>query len=151
LPTQKFTLTLALATMGFTSAFLLSLVLPNLIFGNAGTSSISRDLGVQTVRVILFFASCACIFGITPYIIFDFYKISRLEAAMSHHIRSSMQVVMLDIENASSATTNAEALKLLDHAFKTCENMVENLPERISKEAPRFEAAPATAESKPKL
>jgi len=136
--------------MGFTSAFLLSLVLPNLIYGNTGTSSISKDIGVQTVRVILFFASCACIFGITPYLIFDFYKISRVEAAMSHHIRSNMQVVILDIENASATTTNEETLKLLDHAYKTCENMIENLPERISKEAPRFAAPPATAESKQK-
>jgi len=144
-------LLLALSTVGFTGAFLLSLVLPNLIYGNVGASAISKDIGVQTTRIILFFASCACIFVITPYLIFTYYKISRLEAAMSHHIRSKIQVVILDIENASASTTDPETLKLLDHAFKECVDMVDNLPGRIVKEAPRFVAVPATAERRTKL
>jgi len=62
-----------------------------------------------------------------------------------------MQVIMLDIEHASAATSDTETLKLLNHAFEACQDMALNIPDRISKEAPHFTPAPATAESKPNL
>jgi hypothetical protein len=131
-------LVLALVAVGFVGSFLLSLVLPNLIAGDTGASALSIKIGVQNVRLVLFFASCVFLFGIGPYLIYNFYKIMRLEATTTHYIRNKLQIVILDIENASMLSKDPETTKLLSHAFQACEDMVENLPKRIDSEAPRF-------------
>ncbi len=137
---QKVILLFALLALGFVGSFLLSLVLPNLILGSNGASAISIAIGVQDMRLILFFASCVCLFGIGPYLIFNSYKIMRLEAVTTHYIRNKLQVVILDIENASTITTDTETLKVLSHAFEACQDMVSNLPKQIDREASSFNA-----------
>lgn len=134
---KNLTLFLTLVALGFTGSFLLSLVLP---IGNDDFSTLSTIIGAQTVRIILFFASCFCLFGIGPYLIYNFYRIARLEATTTHYIRNRLQVVMFDIENASAATNDPEAVRLLAHAFEACQDMVLDLPERIDREAPSFSA-----------
>lgn len=145
MPSQRIILVLALVAVGFVGSFLLSLVLPNLVLGNTGASALTLKFGVEAIRLVLFFASCICLFGIAPYLIYNAYKIMRLEATTTHYIRNKLQIVILDIENASMLAKDPEASKLLSHAFETCEDMVENLPKQIDKEAPRFNSVKAQA------
>jgi len=53
-------------------------------------------------------------------------------------MRNKLQVVVFDIENASMATRDADALKFLNHAFESCQDMILNLPQQIDREAPTF-------------
>jgi hypothetical protein len=138
---------LSLTALAFIGAFLLSLVLPAFFLPSSTTSPVSLAIGMNVVRAILFVAASVCLFGVCPYVVFNFYKILRLEAATDHFIRSKMQVIMVDIEMASMTTTDAETLKLLSHAFEVCKDTVENTPSQIEREAATF-VVPTLKQSK---
>jgi hypothetical protein len=137
---SRFLMILCLTALTFIGSFLLSLVLPALFLPASATSPVSLAIGVSTVRVILFLAASVCLFGVCPYVVFNFYKILRLEAATDHFIRSKMQVIMLDIETASLTAKDAETLKSLSHAFQVCKDTVENIPSQIDRAAVGFVA-----------
>ena len=144
---QKVVLFLALFSLGFFGSFILSLVLPGLI-SSGSDSLVSASIGVGAVRLILFFASCICLFGIGPYLVINFYKINRLETTTTHYIRNWLQVLTLDIENASMTAVNGETLRFLSHAFEACRDMSMNLPKQIDREAATFNALKAKKETK---
>jgi hypothetical protein len=137
---SKYLMILSLTALAFIGAFLLSLVLPALFLPASATSPLSLAIGVRSVRVILFVAASVCLFGVSPYVIYNFYKVLRLEAATDHFIRSRIQILMIDIEIASMTTKDTDALKALSHAFQVCKETAEKLPTEIDRAAAKFVA-----------
>ena len=145
----KYLMILSLVALTFIGAFLLSLVLPALFIPANVSSPVSLAIGVRTVRIILFFAATICLFGVSPYVVYNFYKILRLEATTDHFIRSKIQIIMIDIETASVNVQDADALKALNHAFQVCKQTAENLPTEIDRAAAGF-VTPSSSLKDPK-
>jgi hypothetical protein len=139
---SRYLMALTLTALTFIGAFLLSLVLPALFLPANVSSPLSLAIGVRNVRLILFIAASICLFGVSPYVVYSFYKILRLEAATEHFIRSKIQIIMIDIETASLSTKDAGALEALNHALGVCKDAAENIPSEIDRAAATFATPP---------
>ncbi len=122
-------------------AFLLALIVPTLFFHSTVPSAYIFD-----VRVALFIVAVVTLFGLGPYIIYQFQQKVRLQNAISHYVRNKMQEIMLAIDlveaNLLQADTEImtykEKVELLEEVRVICQDVAGNLTEKILAEAPKF-------------
>jgi hypothetical protein len=76
--------------------FVLVLILPPLLFGS--TSPIVNFAGLEIVRLALFLFAMISLFGIGPFLIYQFLQKNRLKDATNHYVRNKLQVILLSLD-----------------------------------------------------
>jgi hypothetical protein len=133
---------LAVAAIVATGSLLLALVIPSLFFHSGIPSAY-----LFFVRVFLFIAAMVSLFGLGPYIIYQFQQKVKLQDAINHYVKNKMQEIILsvDLVEANLVKTDVpemtykEKVEMLEDVRAICQDVSGNLPEKILAEAPKFQ------------
>jgi hypothetical protein len=92
---------LAIIASLFLGTFLMVLIVPPLLFG--ATSPVVRYAGLEIVRFVLFVCSMVSLFGIGPFLIYEFHQKNRLKDATNHFVKNKLQVILLCLDMLDAA------------------------------------------------
>jgi hypothetical protein len=133
---------LALTAIVAIGSFLLALIIPPLFLH----SSIPQGY-VFNIRVVLFFAAMVSLFGLGPFIVYEFQQKVKLRDAINHYVKNKMQEIILAVDlveanlvqtNKTSGMTYEEKVQMLEDVRTICLDVSGNLAQKILAEAPKF-------------
>lgn len=98
------------------------------------------------IRVVLFSVAVVSLFGLGPFIIYQFQQKVKLQDAINHYVKNKMQEIILAVDIVESnlvqtdtnGLTNKEKVQMLEDVRSICKDVSGNLAEKILSEAPKF-------------
>jgi hypothetical protein len=143
---------LALIAIVAIGSFLLALIVPELFFHSTVPQAWLFD-----VRLVLFFAAMVSLFGLGPFIVYEFRQKVKLQDAINHYVKNKMQEIVLVMDLVESnlvktdapGMTNKEKVEMLEDVRAICQDVSGNLATKILAEAPKFKHSIAAADTPP--